>query len=85
MVESKIPYGYSPDPELQGLRPLAITPLKSLSQHKQIETKETSSPAPAPASAPARVASKPSSPSLFNGADDFPPLGSMNARGRGRR
>ncbi|KAI3803870.1 hypothetical protein L1987_32034 [Smallanthus sonchifolius] len=73
MDESKIPYGYSLEPELQGLRPMTITPLKSTSQQKQIQTKEAS-----PVSVPTRVVSKPSNPSLFNGEDGFPPLGAVS-------
>ncbi|KAM0025471.1 putative oxoglutarate/iron-dependent dioxygenase, alpha-ketoglutarate-dependent dioxygenase AlkB [Helianthus debilis subsp. tardiflorus] len=70
MNESKIPYSYSPDPELRGVLPLTITPLKSQSQQKEINTKETSH-----VSVPVNVVSKQSKPSLFNGEDDFPPLG----------
>lgn len=69
MDESKIPYGYSLDPELRGLHSLATTPLQPPSQQQQIETKEPSS----------RVYSKPSSPSLFSRENDFPPLGAVNA------
>lgn len=78
MHESKIPYGFSPDPELRGVRPLATTSLESPSQQKHIENKEASSHTPA--SAPPRVVSKPNNASLFNKEDEFPPLGAMNAR-----
>ncbi|XP_071716283.1 RNA demethylase ALKBH9B-like [Rutidosis leptorrhynchoides] len=77
MDESKIPYGYSPNPELQGLRPLPITPPKSPSQQKHIETKVTSP------TTPTGAASNSSSPSLFP-ADDFPALGATNASDRRR-
>ncbi|KAI7738309.1 hypothetical protein M8C21_012972 [Ambrosia artemisiifolia] len=69
MDESKIPYSYSPDPKLQGVWPLTITPHKSPSQQKEISTKETSH-----VFVP-RAVLKQSNPSLFNGEDDFPPLG----------
>ncbi|KVH93484.1 Oxoglutarate/iron-dependent dioxygenase [Cynara cardunculus var. scolymus] len=70
MDESKIPYGYSPDPELQGLEPLVLTPSrKPVSQQKQIVTKEVSPPASKPNGGPCFVI----------GGGDFPPLGVGNA------
>lgn len=75
MDESKIPYRYSPDPVLQSVRPLTMTPLKSPSPQKQIKRTEVS---PIRGSVSARVASKQSSQTIFNGEDDFPPLGSAN-------
>lgn len=72
MDESKIPYGFSPYPELQDVRPLAIAPHEPTSQEVQIKTKQTSPPVPP------HVLSKPSSTSLFNG-EDFPPLGARSA------
>ncbi|KAK1417657.1 hypothetical protein QVD17_26789 [Tagetes erecta] len=84
MDEIKIPYSYLPDPELQGVRPLAATPLKSASQQKEIKTKEAS--AAVGVSVSTRAVSKPSSSFLFNGEDDFPPLGSTNrSRQSGQR
>ncbi|XP_076939265.1 RNA demethylase ALKBH9B-like [Bidens hawaiensis] len=73
MDESRIPYTYSPDPELQGLRPLTVTSVKSPPQQKPIKTNEASR-----VSVPARAVSNRSRPSLFNGEDDFPPLGSAS-------
>lgn len=73
MDESKIPYAYSPDPELQGLRPLTVASHKSSPQQKPIKTNEASR-----VSTPARVVSNQSRPSLFTGEDDFPPLGSAS-------
>lgn len=75
MDESKIPYGYSPNPELRDLRPLTITPVKPSLQQKQIETKEASPSTLAHAPVPTRVTTNPIRPSLFNGENDFPPLG----------
>nr|GFD32353.1 oxoglutarate/iron-dependent dioxygenase [Tanacetum cinerariifolium] len=71
-----IPYGYSPDPELRGVRPLPITPLESQPQQKHIENNGASFHTPV--SAPPRVVSKPNNASLFN-KEEFPPLGAMNA------
>ncbi|XP_076887692.1 RNA demethylase ALKBH9B-like [Bidens hawaiensis] len=73
MDESRIPYTYSPDPELQGLRPLTVTSHKSPPQQKPIKTNETSR-----VSVPVLVVSNQSRPSLFSGEDDFPPLGSAS-------
>lgn len=73
MDESKIPYGYVPDPELHSVRPLSP---KASSQQKQIETKEASSFTPT-----TRVFSKPSGPSFVVGEDDFPSLGASLQRG----
>ncbi|KAI3715719.1 hypothetical protein L6452_22705 [Arctium lappa] len=77
MDESKIPYGYSPDPELQGLQPLLTPSRKPPLQQNQIVTKEPSPHAPPP---PPRAALKPSGGSSFViGENDFPPLGVGNA------
>lgn len=75
MDESKIPYGYVPDPELHGVRPLS---LKGQSQQKQIEVKEAS---PIPTTLPTRVVSKSSGSSFSGGENDFPPLGASLQRG----
>nr|XP_043623773.1 RNA demethylase ALKBH9B-like [Erigeron canadensis] len=72
MDESKIPYDYSPDPQLR-----FITPLGSPSQQKQAVSIQTSPPAHA--TPHPLTASKSNSPSLFNGENDFPPLGAGTA------
>ncbi|KAI3729067.1 hypothetical protein L6452_17714 [Arctium lappa] len=78
MDESKIPYGYSPDPELQGLQPMISNPSRNAPlQHNQIVTKEPSSRVAAP---PPRVVLKPIGGSSFViGENNFPPLGVRNA------
>ncbi|KAI3729066.1 hypothetical protein L6452_17713 [Arctium lappa] len=78
MDERKIPYGYSPDPELQGLQPMISTPSRNAPlQHNQIVTKEPSSRVAAP---PPRVVLKPIGGSSFViGENNFPPLGVRNA------
>ncbi|KAL8234559.1 hypothetical protein R6Q59_020659 [Mikania micrantha] len=85
MDESKIPYAYSPNPELQGVRPLAISPLKSSSQQKQIGTIEASPSVLGPVTVRAGGVSKPSNQPLFDGEDDFPPLGAANGSRQSRQ
>ncbi|KAL4588471.1 hypothetical protein LXL04_001362 [Taraxacum kok-saghyz] len=80
MDESKIPYGYVPDPELHGVRPLSLktsspSPSPSPSHQKQMETKETSSLSTPPPRVPI------SSPSFGVGEDDFPTLGASLQKG----
>ncbi|KAI3667439.1 hypothetical protein L6452_42497 [Arctium lappa] len=78
MDESNILYGYSPDPELQGLQLMVLTPsCKTPLQQNQIVTKEPSSHAIA---APPCVALKPSGGSSFViRENDFLPMGVGNA------
>ena len=69
MDESKLPYKYSPDPELVNIRPLINTPLQQ--QNNKVSQQESR--------IPQQVSS---SPQLEK--DDFPPLGAWSSDSRKR-
>lgn len=78
MDESKIPYKFSPDSELQGIRPLVYTPLlKSPFQQNQHENRKA---------IPQIVADTTSDPSFLIEKEEFPPLGNLGSgRHRGNK
>ena len=79
MDDSKLPYRYSSDPELIGIKPLVYTPItkSSVQQNQQEINKNTQCE-------PARVAPHDGNKTLFNEKDDFPPLGSLIPGNRSR-
>lgn len=66
MDDSKLPYKFTPDPELQGIRPFVLNPSNNSPVQNKIETEIST-----PQSVPRTVRSTPFS----MGKDDFPPLG----------
>lgn len=66
MDDSKLPYKFTPDPELQGIRPFVSKPLNKLPVHDKLET-ETITPQYVPRTTSITPFSM--------GKDDFPPLG----------
>lgn len=75
MDDSKLPYKFSTDPELQGIRPLVYNPLNKSPAHQNQHENKIITP---------RLAPERTDASFLVGKDDFPPLGGSTSSNRQR-
>lgn len=83
MDDSKLPYRFSPDPELVGIKPLVISPSPPLSQNQKLLVAQ--SPVQHHQNGTEKrpdTARTVKNNTIFNAPDDFPPLGAVKSVSR---